>query len=115
MITRAEEMDAQAEAFHKANPEVARLFMHFTKQMISRGFKNYSSMSIIQRIRWETDQADVEGQSSFKINNNYAPWYARRFMEAFPEYEGFFRTRKRTSENKKATNLPELTPAYFDD
>ena len=115
MITRAEEMDAQAEAFHKANPEVARLFMHFTKQMISRGFKNYSSMSIIQRIRWETDQANVEGQSSFKINNNYAPWYARRFMEAFPEYEGFFRTRKRTSEKKKATNLPELTPAYFDD
>lgn len=115
MITRAEEMDAQAEAFHKANPEVARLFMHFTKQMISRGFKNYSSMSIIQRIRWETDQANVEGQSSFKINNNYAPWYARRFMEAFPEYEGFFRTRKRTSEKKKAINLPELTPAYFDD
>ena len=115
MITRAEEMDAQAEAFHKANPEVARLFMHFTKQMISRGFRNYSVSAVFERIRWETDQADTEGRSSFKVNNNYKAWYARRFMEAFPEHDGFFRTRSRTSEKKKATNLPELTPAYFDD
>ena len=115
MKTRADEMDEQAQAFHERNPLVYQLFVRFAKEMVSRGFANYSSMSIIQRIRWETDQANVDGQSSFKINNNYAPWYARRFMEAFPEYEGFFRTRKRTSEKKKATNLPELTPAYFDD
>lgn len=115
MKTRAEEMDEQAEAFHKANPKVAQLFMQFTKEMIHRGFKNYSVSAVFERIRWETDQADGDGKSSFKVNNNYKAWYARRFMEALPEHDGFFRTRSRTSEKKQATGLPELTPEFFDD
>ena len=115
MKTRADEMDEQAQAFHERNPWVYQLFVRFAKEMVSRGFANYSSMSIIQRIRWETDQADVEGRSTFKINNNYAPWYSRKFMNEYPAHEGFFRTRKRVSEVQGATNLPELTPAYFDD
>ena len=49
---------------------------------------------------------------SLAINNNYKPFYARRFMACYPQHEGFFRTRKQTSEDKDATNLPELTPEY---
>lgn len=115
MKTRAEEINEQAEAFHIKNPEVSRLFVIFTQQMIDRGFKHYSVAAIFDRIRWETDQADSNGGSTFKLNNNYKAWYARKFMEAFPEHDGFFRTRKRISEKQKATGLPELTPEFFDD
>lgn len=114
MITREEEINAQAEAFSDANPIVQRLFVRFTMEAISRGFTHYSSKSIFERIRWETDQADSDGQSTFKINNNYTSWYARRFMEIHPEHSGFFRTRDRISRKEPATNLPELTPADFE-
>lgn len=114
MKSRKQEMDEQAEAFNKQNPYVYVLFVKFTKEIISRGFKNYSVNAIFERIRWETDTANVDGKSSFKLNNNYRAWYARKYMERYPEYDGFFRTRKRISEEQNATNLPELTPEDFD-
>lgn len=114
MKTRAEEIDEQAKAFHHAHPEVARLFVRFTNEMIDRGFNHYSVAGIFERIRWETDVADSDGKSTFKLNNNYKQWYARRFMAAYPQHAGFFRTRARITENKPATNLPELGPEYYE-
>ena len=34
-------------------------------------------------------------------------------MKKYPKYEGFFRTRKQVSENKEATNLPEISPEFI--
>jgi hypothetical protein len=113
MKSRKQEMDEQAAAFSKQHPYVSVLFVKFTKEIISRGFKNYSAKAIFERIRWETDEADVDGKSSFKLNNNYTAWYARKFMERYPEYDGFFRTRKQISDEHNATNLPELTPEDY--
>lgn len=112
--TREEEIDEQAQAFCKANPLVGVLFVKFTFEVIERGFRHYSAKSIFERIRWETDQSDSKGRSTFKINNNYTCWFARRFMDAYPHYAGFFRTRSRVSAEQSATDLPELTPADFD-
>ena len=114
MKTREEEINQQAEAFSAAHPEVVRLFVRFTKETIERGFAHYSCKAIFERIRWETDQADTDGRSTFKLNNNYTAWYARKFMERYPEHAGFFRTRDRISGKVKATDLPELTPEYFE-
>lgn len=114
MKTRKDEIDEQAEAFHQKYPMVSVLFVKFTNEVISRGFSHYSVNAIFERIRWETDQADVDGKSTFKLNNNYRAWYARKFMERYPEHEGFFRTRTRISKEQVATDLPELTPEYFD-
>jgi len=36
---------------------------------------------VFERIRWETDQADVDGRSTFKLNNNYRAFFARWFMD----------------------------------
>lgn len=112
--TRADEMDEQAAAFSAAHPQVSKLFVQFTHEAIARGFKHYSVYAIFERIRWETDQADSDGRSTFKLNNNYRPWFARRFMERYPEHQGFFRTRHRTSEDSDATGQPELTPKDFE-
>ena len=53
MKSRKEEMDEQAAAFSKQNPYVSVLFIKFTKEIISRGFKNYSVNAIFERIRWK--------------------------------------------------------------
>ena len=112
--TRLEEMREQCKRFHEKHPEVWDLFVRFTFEMINKGFKNYSAQhGIFARIRWEMD-AGGDGLSQFKINNNYSAFYARRFMKMYPEHDGFFRTREQTSEDKEATNLPELTPEDYE-
>jgi hypothetical protein len=108
-MNRLEEMREQVTAYHKQHPEVFQMFEEFTFQMINRGFKNYSSKAIFERIRWEKD-AGGNGESQFKIGNNYAAFYGRRFMRKHPQHDGFFRTRKQTSETREATYMPELTP-----
>lgn len=95
------------------HPTVWELFVRFTHERIRRGFRHYSVNAIFERIRWETDQADVEGKSTFKLNNNYRPFYARRFMRMYPQYDGFFRTRAQTSHYDPATDRPELGPSDF--
>ena len=102
-------MDEQAAAFSKQHPYVSVLFVKFTKEIISRGFKNYSAKAIFERIRWETDVPDVAGRSTFKLSNNHRAWYARKFMETYPEYAGFFRTRPRKSADQLANNKGEYT------
>lgn len=111
--TRKDELEDAAKEFHRQHPKVWTLFVQFTREMIARGFNHYSAQAIFERIRWETDEADVDGRSIFKINNNHISVYARWYMNAFPEHRGFFRIRKMTSENEPAKDLPELTPQDF--
>jgi len=112
METRLDEMKAQCQAYHKNHPEVWDLFVRFSKEIISKGYANYSVNAIFERIRWEMDVGG-SGDSEFKINNNFRPLYARRFMKMYPDHDGFFRTRKQTSEEAPATNLPELQPKDY--
>jgi hypothetical protein len=102
----------QCIGFHEAYPEVWDMFVHFTQEIISKGYENYSVNAIFERIRWEKDMGG-DGSSQFKLNNNYRAFYARRFMNMFPEYRGFFRTRTLKSVDRPATGLPELGPGYF--
>lgn len=113
MNNRYEEMERAAVQFHLENPKVWEYFVQFTFEVIQRGFNHYSVNGVFERIRWEADLADAEGQSTFKLNNNHRPFYARWFMKAYPEYRGFFRLRVMLSKYRPATGLPELTPADF--
>jgi hypothetical protein len=112
--TRKEEMREQVATFHRRHPEVWDLFAKYTLQMIAKGFNHYSAKAIFERIRWEKDLGG-DGKTQFKLNNNYTAFYARRFGRAYPQHEGFFRNRKQTSEDSRETNLPELTPTYYED
>jgi len=78
--------------YNNENPEIWKLFRDTTLDAIRKGFRNYSSKSIFEIIRWHRSGEIKE--DSFKINNNYTADYARLFTKTFPEYEGFFRTRK---------------------
>jgi len=112
MTSRLDEMKAQCQNYHIKYPEVWDLFVKFTNEIIDRGYDNYSVNAVFERIRWEIDISNVD-RCDFKINNNYRPLYARRFMKMYPKHDGFFRTRKQTSEEAPATNKPELRPKDF--
>lgn len=81
------------ELFHQQNPEVWRLFVKFTKELIGRGFQHNSARTVLYRIRWDTDIATDGELSGFKINDHFSPFYARLFHRTFPKHDGFFHMR----------------------
>jgi|TARA_Y100000052_G_C2924379_1_gene70335 hypothetical protein len=80
--------------WHKKNPHVYELFKKFTLIAIDRGHKEMSAWLIVNRIRWETS-VETSG-NDFKISNDFIAYYARLFMHDYPQYEGFFRTKRLT-------------------
>ena len=77
--------------YDSENPEIWRMFIEFTKEAKQKGFNNYSAKGIFEIIRWHTG---VNGNDLFKLNNNYHADYARKAMELYPEFKGFFKIRE---------------------
>ena len=82
--------------FHRDNPRVYSLLKQFAFQAIRAGHKNLGISLVVERVRWETSV--VTNDPDFKINNNHRAYYARMFMDDHPAHDGFFRTRRLTSE-----------------
>lgn len=78
--------------YHNEHPEIWEQFKKTTFEAIRKGFKNYSSKSIFEVIRWHKG-GDIKSDG-FKINNSYTADYARLFANTFPKHKDFFRTRK---------------------
>lgn len=94
MITQA-----KFDAYDAANPGIYALFKRFTFEMIRAGRIHYSARTIIHRIRWHTDLY-AESGDGFKINNDFSPFYARRFEAEFPEHNGFFLKRSSVADTE---------------
>ena len=73
------------------NPHVWQLFKQFACDAYQAGHARFSAQSIIERIRWKTSVETRGGE--FKINNDFAACYARKFHAENPHLDGFFRTR----------------------
>lgn len=118
--SRMQEIREQVEAYNRKHPEVWEEFVRFSLEKAEGArCRHYSAMGVWQRLRWEFS-VGADGESEFKINNNFVPHYARQFMKAYPKYaspapgeHGFFKLRKLTSEDAVATNLPPLGPGDY--
>ena len=111
--TELDQMRDQVTLFHEEHPEIWGHFVRFTFEKIEQGFAHYSARGIFHRIRWETDKPDYEKGLEFKLNDHHSPFYARRFHKVFPQHDGFFHTREQISARNDATDLPQLTPADY--
>ena len=80
-------------AFDEANPSVWSMFVRFAFELIRCGRERYSADALLHRIRWEVAVNTVG--DDFKVNNDFAALYARKFREQYPEHAGFFETRER--------------------
>jgi hypothetical protein len=78
--------------WHSKNPEFYEMFKGFAFNAINRGYETFSAWLIVNRIRWET-MLSTTGDD-YKISNDYIALYSRLFMAEYPEYQGFFKTKK---------------------
>lgn len=99
-INRGEQLFSAFSKFHLENPDIWTLFKNYTHEIIQRGFNHYSANAVFERIRWHNDIEKLENRA-LKLNNNFRCFYARLFHVAYPQYDGFFRNRKRISEEKE--------------
>jgi len=97
------ELEKAFEKFHAENPHIYQLFKQFTFQ-VTRTRDHYAVAAIWERIRWHLDVETNEAMRNpddesrpLKLNNNHKAYYVRLFEADYPEYKGFFRTRKLTS------------------
>ncbi len=75
--------------YHAENPQVWEKFEEMALKS-ARKRVHFGSRAILELIRWFTA---VEGNDGFKVNNNYAAYYARLFEHRHPEHKGYFRKR----------------------
>lgn len=91
MQTEIQFNQTDAETYDRLNPQIWEYFKLFSLQMLNKGYKRIGSKMIFERIRWETM---ITGDGTFKVNNNYTPYYSRKFELYYPEYEGVFSKRE---------------------
>jgi hypothetical protein len=89
--------------YDAVNPEVYRMFEKFTFEAIKSGYQNSGSQMIIERIRWES--IVVAKNDKFKINNDYAAFYSRKFMKEYPMHKNFFRIRSSYADELQLSDL----------
>lgn len=80
------------ENYDAINPQVWNYFKRFAFEAITAGHRRFSADCILHRIRWETS---IVSAGRFKLNNNFSADYARKFIAEYPQFKGFFETRKR--------------------
>jgi len=65
--------------FDEKHPEFWEMFCMFTQKAFKSGRKKYSARTIYELMRWHTE---VDEGSLFKCNNDWVPFYARKWNNA---------------------------------
>ena len=81
------------EAFAKANPHVQTVIVSIARELKRLGFDRCSMKLIFEQMRWR--YALQTRGDSYKLNNSFTAFYARRVMAEAPDLAGFFATRER--------------------
>lgn len=84
----------QFRQYDKEHPEIWEQFKQYTKQAWDSGFRKIGAHFIVHKIRWEGMSKGP--RDPFKVNHNFFPYYARKFMDENPEYTGMFDLRRLT-------------------
>jgi len=82
--------------FHQENPHIFTAFEEQALTAIKKGRKKISSKLIINWIRW--NEFLRSSDQNFKINDAFQSYYARHFVEIYPQYIDVFEFRKLRNE-----------------
>jgi hypothetical protein len=86
----------QFKRYEERNPQFYEVFCQYAFQLIDSGHTRFSPAAIFERIRWEM-ATNLEHDYGFRVNDRYAALYSRKFMKQYPQYNGFFETRRQTA------------------
>ncbi len=68
------------------NPDMWAMFVKYAKE-IGEQRKKFSAAGIFHLMRYET--MVKEADSEFNVNQNWCPYYARKFLDEYPQYPIF--------------------------
>ncbi len=88
-------IDERFKLFHEQNPHVYERIVSITRDLKLRGWKRAGIAMIFERLRWL--YAIQTSGDDYKLNNDFRALYARKVMQEYPEFNGFFATRRRQS------------------
>lgn len=89
----AQPLDVLFSEYHERNPHVYELFKRFAMQARNAGRRRFGAKAIMERVRWYAE-IETHGGDGFKVNNNFTSRYARMLIDEYPEFKGFFETRR---------------------
>lgn len=79
--------------FHAENPDVYDTLVRLARTKIQRtGCQKLGMQQLFEVLRW--DIAMSTGEADFKVNNNFAAYYARLIMRCEPDLAGRFEIRR---------------------
>ncbi len=84
--------------FNRENPHIFKAFEEQALNAIMKGRTKISAKLIINWIRWHEflESSDL----NFKINDAYQSYYARYFIQKYPQYSEVFELRKLRNEEE---------------
>lgn len=86
------ELEKKFKEFDRRNPQVYKSLVDLAYQLRERGHKVIGIKMLIEVVRWQTKLKTTD--EDYKINNNYAPFYARKIMNDNPSLDGMFNLRE---------------------
>lgn len=93
----------KAKVFDKDNPGIYNIFKKLAIQAYDVGHRKYSSNGIFEYIRW---YMSVERRyKTYKMNNNYRAYYARKLMAEDSRFHDFFEIREKKQKQKDNTKI----------
>lgn len=88
-ITPAEKFDE----YHRLNPQVYSALEQMARDLINKGRRKVGIKMLMEVLRWNYQMQTQDPNSDFKINNNYAPYYARLLIQNNPTWADVFELR----------------------
>ena len=80
--------------YDAANPHIWEEFVEQSDKAWDDGYRRVGAHFIMHIIRWKTPIRANTGE--YKVNNNHFPYYARKYLDIYPEKEGLFELRPLT-------------------
>ena len=89
----AETVEDRFLEFHDENPDVYAELVELARGVLRSGRTKWGIKAALEVLRWSRLQTRGE---VFKLNNSFAPLYARMVMDRNPDLAGLFSLRERS-------------------
>lgn len=88
----SQEMLQKFREYHRENPWIFDEFCKEAFALKDTGREQFGAKEIFERMRWQRQEFNTQGD--FKINNTWAPYYARALIKKFPEFRKYLVLKK---------------------